>query len=139
MLTRALFASALICGMAVTAAADDAKVLALGLADHEVTREELDKGALPVPRFNTPAIAYVSAANLKKGDTVEVTLSTNEKPLLANTETLAEDKATYLLQAGKRGVPAGGWPSEWSYLAKVKITRDGKVLIEQATTPIPFE
>jgi hypothetical protein len=139
MLTRALFASALICGMAVTAAADDAKVLALGLADHEVTQEELDKGALPVPRFNTPAIAYVSAANLKKGDTVEVTLSTNEKPLLANTETLAEDKATYLLQAGKRGVPAGGWPSEWSYLAKVKITRDGKVLIEQATTPIPFE
>jgi len=92
-----------------------------------------------VPRFNTPAIAYISAANLKKGDTVEVTLSTNEKSLLANTETLAEDKATYLLQAGKRGVPAGGWPSEWSYLAKVKITRDGKVLIEQATTPIPFE
>ncbi|MGZ8416277.1 MAG: hypothetical protein ACXWVQ_04715 [Methyloceanibacter sp.] len=139
MLTRALFALVLICGMAVAASADDAKVLALGLADHEVTQEELDKGAPPVPRFNTPAIAYVSAANLKKGDTVEVTLSTNEKPLLANTETLAEDKATYLLQAGKRGVPAGGWPSEWSYLAKVKITRDGKVLIEQATTPIPFE
>ena len=139
MLTRALFALALICGMAVAASADDAKVLALGLADHEVTQEELDKGAPPVPRFNTPAIAYVSAANLKKGDTVEVTLSTNEKPLLANTETLAEDKATYLLQAGKRGVPAGGWPSEWSYLAKVKITREGKVLIEQATTPIPFE
>jgi hypothetical protein len=139
MLTRALFALVLICGMAVAASADDAKVLALGLADHEVTQEELDKGAPPVPRFNTPAIAYVSAANLKKGDTVEVTLSTNEKSLLANTETLAEDKATYLLQAGKRGVPAGGWPSEWSYLAKVKITRDGKVLIEQATTPIPFE
>ena len=139
MLTRALFALVLICGMAVAASADDAKVLALGLADHEVTQEELDKGAPPVPRFNTPAITYVSAANLKKGDTVEVTLSTNEKPLLANTETLAEDKATYLLQAGKRGVPAGGWPSEWSYLAKVKITRDGKVLIEQATTPIPFE
>jgi len=139
MLTRALFALVLICGMAVAASADDAKVLALGLADHEVTQEELDKGAPPVPRFNTPAIAYVSAANLKKGDTVEVTLSTNEKPLLANTETLAEDKAAYLLQAGKRGVPAGGWPSEWSYLAKVKITRDGKVLIEQATTPIPFE
>jgi hypothetical protein len=139
MLTRALFALVLICGMAVAASADDAKVLALGLADHEVTQEELDKGAPPVPRFNTPAIAYVSAANLEKGDTVEVTLSTNEKSLLANTETLAEDKATYLLQAGKRGVPAGGWPSEWSYLAKVKITRDGKVLIEQATTPIPFE
>jgi len=139
MLTRALFALILICGMAVAASAEDAKVLALGLADHEVTQEELNKGAPPVPRFNTPAIAYVSAANLKKGDTVEVTLSTNEKSLLANTETLAEDKATYLLQAGKRGVPAGGWPSEWSYLAKVKITRDGKVLIEQATTPIPFE
>jgi hypothetical protein len=139
MLTRALFALALICGMAAAAAAEETKVLALGLVDHEVTQEELDKGTPPVPRFNTPAIAYVSAANLKKGDTVEITLSNQEKPLLTNTETLAEDKATYLLQAGKRGVPAGGWPSDWTYFAKVKITRDGKTLIEQTTPPIPFD
>ena len=139
MLTRALFIVLLICGVTTPAVAEDAKVLALGLADHEVTQEELDKGAPPVPRFNTPAIAYVSAANLKKGDTVEITLSNNDEPLLTNTETLAEDKAIYLLQAGKRGVPAGGWPSEWTYFAKLKITRDGKPLIEQATTPIAFE
>ena len=139
MLTRALFIVLLICGVTTPALAEDAKVLALGLADHEVTQEELDKGAPPVPRFNTPAIAYVSAANLKKGDTVEITLSNNDEPLLTNTETLAEDKAIYLLQAGKRGVPAGGWPSEWTYFAKLKITREGKPLIEQATTPIAFE
>jgi hypothetical protein len=119
--------------------AEDTKVLALGLADHEVTQAELDKGAPPVPRFNSPAIAYVSAANLKKGDSVEITLSNTDEALLTNSETLAEDRATYLLQAGKRGVPAGGWPSEWSYFAKLKITRDGKTLIEQATTPMPFE
>ena len=140
MLTRALLIGLLICGVPGAAAAEDAKVLALGLADHEVTQEELDKGAaLPVPRFNSPAVAYVSVANLKKGDTVELSLANNEKPLLTNSETLAEDRATFLLQAGKRGVPAGGWPSEWTYLAKLKITRDGKVLIEQATSPIPFE
>jgi hypothetical protein len=139
MLTRALFIVLLICGVTTPAVAEDAKVLALGLADHEVTQEELDNGAPPVPRFNTPAIAYVSAANLKKGDTVEITLSNNDEPLLTNTETLAEDRAVYLLQAGKRGVPAGGWPSEWTYFAKLKITRDGKPLIEQATKPIPFE
>src|SRR3954467_8421725 len=121
MLTRALFFVLLICGVASPAVAEDTKVLALGLADHEVTQAELDKGAPPVPRFNSPAIAYVSAANLKKGDSVEISLSNSEKPLLTNTETLAEDRATYLLQAGKRGVPAGGWPSEWSYFAKVKI------------------
>ena len=40
---------------------------------------------------------------------------------------------------GKRGVPAGGWPSEWKYFAKTTITRDGKALIEQTTDPIPFE
>jgi hypothetical protein len=139
MLTRALFIVLLICGVTTPAVAEDAKVLALGLADHEVTQEELDKGAPSVPRFNTPAIAYVSAANLKKGDTVEITLSNNDEPLLTNTETLAEDRAVYLLQAGKRGVPAGGWPSEWTYFAKLKITRDGKTLIEQAATPIVFE
>ena len=47
------------------------------------------------------------------------------QPLLTNSETLAEDKAKFLLQAGKRGVPAGGWP-EGTYHAAVKITRDGK-------------
>jgi hypothetical protein len=139
MLTRALFLVLLICGVASPALAEETKVLALGLADHEVTQEELAKGTPPVPRFNSPAIAYVSAANLQKGDSVEISLSNSEKPLLTNTETLAEDRATYLLQAGKRGVPAGGWPSEWSYFAKVKIIRDGKTLIEQAATPIPFE
>ena len=77
--------------------------------------------------------------HVKKGDNVEITLSTSDKPLLTNSEMLAEDKATHLLQAGKRGVPAGGWPSEWKYFAKLKITRDGKILIEQATDPIPFE
>jgi hypothetical protein len=130
----------LICGAAGAAQAQETKLLALGLADHEVTEQELGKEAPPsVPKFNTPAIAYALAADLRKGDTVEVTLSNTEKPLLTNTETLAEDKASFLLQAGKRGVPAGGWPSEWKYFAKVKITRDGKTLVEQATDPIPFE
>jgi hypothetical protein len=139
MLTRALLALALICG-AVPAQAGDTKVLALGLADHEVTEQELAKGAAPsVPKFNTPAIAYVVAAGLKAGDTVEITLSNTEKPLLTNTETLAEDKTSFLLQAGKRGVPSGGWPSEWKYFAKVTISRDGKTIVEQATDPTPFE
>src|SRR3989337_761820 len=139
MLTRVLFAWALICGTAAASSAEETKVLALGLADHEVTQEELEKGEpLPVPHFNTPAIAYVLAANVKKGDVVGIALVNGDKPLLQNTETLAEDRASYLLQAGKRGVPAGGWP-EGSYHAALKITRDGKPLIEQTSAPIAFE
>jgi hypothetical protein len=139
MLTRVLFALVLM-GLSVPAArAEEAKVSALGLTDHEVTQEELEKGgALPAPHFNTPAIAYVLAANLKKGDIVEIALVNGDTPLLQNSETLAEDKASYLLQAGKRGVPAGGWP-EGTYHAALKITRDGKPLIEQTSTPIPFD
>lgn len=139
MLTRALFALALIWGTAGAASAEETKVLALGLADHEITQEELETGKTPpAPHFNTPAVAYVFAADLKKGDTVEITLNNGDRSLLGNTETLTEDKARYLLQAGKRGVPAGGWP-EGSYHAALKITRDGKPLIEQATDPIPFD
>jgi hypothetical protein len=139
MLTRVLFALALICGTAGAASAEETKVLALGLADHEVSQEELAKGeAPPAPRFNSPGIAYALVANLKKGDTVEVALVNGDKPLLHNTETLAEDRATYLLQAGKRGVPAGGWP-EGTYHAALKIVRDGKPLIDQASAPIVFE
>jgi hypothetical protein len=139
MLTRGLFALALICGMAATAAAEDAKVLALGITDHEATVAELESGAaLPAPHFNTAAIAYVLAAGLKKGDTVEIELVNGETPLLRNTATLAEDQGRFLLQAGKRGVPAGGWP-EGTYHAKLTITRDGKTLIDQSSKPVAFE
>ena len=138
MLTRVLFALVLVVA-SIPAWAEDAKVLALGLADHEVTQEELDKGtALAAPRFNTPAIAYASIANLKKGDVVEIILVNGDRPLLHNAETLGEDQAKYLLQAGKRGVPAGGWP-EGSYHAALTVTRDGKPLIEQSNAPIPFD
>ena len=141
MLTRALFALVLILGTvaAIALSAGESKVLALGLADHEVTQEELEKGeALPSPRFNTGGIAYGLAQELKKGDAVEIALVKDGTPLLTNSETLAEDKERYLLQAGKRGVPAGGWP-DGKYQAALKITRDGKTLIEQASAPIPFE
>ena len=139
MLTRALFALMLICGTTAAAFAEETKVLALGLADHEVTQEELEKGAaLSTPRFNSPGVAYALVANVKKGDEVEITLIKDDKPLLHNIETLAEDQAKLLLQAGKRGVPAGGWP-EGEYHAALKITRDGKALIEQTTNPIPFD
>jgi hypothetical protein len=140
MLTRVLFALVLMCGMAAPAAwAQETKLVALGLTDHEATQEELDKGAkLPVPHFNTGGIAYVLVANVKKGDTVEVTLKNGDTPLLHNTETLAEDKPSFLLQAGKRGVPAGGWP-EGTYDAAVKIMRDGKPIIEETSKPMAFE
>jgi hypothetical protein len=139
MLTRALLALALICGMAAAALAEDAKVVALGITTHEVTAEDLQKGAaLPTPHFNTPAVAYVLAANLKKGDIVEIALVNGDTPLLKNTEALAEDQASYLLQAGKRGVPAGGWP-EGTYHAALKVTRDGKPLVEESSKPVPFD
>jgi hypothetical protein len=139
MLTRVLFALALICGLSGAALAQESKVLALGLADHEVMEAELANGETPpTPHFNTPAVAYVLAAGLMKGDMIEITLINDDRALLSNSETLADDKETFLLQAGKRGVPAGGWP-EGSYRAALKIMRDGKTLIEQATDPIPFD
>jgi hypothetical protein len=139
MLTRALFALALICGIAATAAAEDTKVLALGIADHEATQEEIERGeALKAPHFNTPAIAYVLAGDLKKGDTIEIALVNEDRSLLHNTQTLAEDQEKFLLQAGKRGVPAGGWP-EGTYYAKVTITRDGKALLTRSSQPLSFD
>jgi hypothetical protein len=139
MLTRALFALAMICGVAAAASAEETKVLALGLADHAVTEAELAKGdAPPVPRFNSPGVAYALVANLKKGDVVEVALIKDDKPLMHNTETLTEDRASVLLQAGKGGVPAGGWP-EGQYHAALKVTRDGKPVIERSIEPVAFE
>jgi hypothetical protein len=139
MLTRVLFLLVLACAIAGPATAEDAKIITLGLAAREVTVDDLAKGKPPAPKFNTPAIAYVLASDLKKGDVVEISLANGEGPLLTNSETVTENKQTDLLQAGKKAVPAGGWPQQWKYSAHVKITRDGKTLIEQSTDPIPFE
>jgi len=153
MLTRELFAFVLITGLApmiglgVQALAGEepassqteTKVLALGITVHEVTEEELEKGETPpAPRFNTPALAYVLAANLKKGDMVQLRLWNEDKAVVRNEETLESDKAKYLLLAGKRGVPPGGWPNG-TYHTELTITRDGKPLITENTKPIPFE
>jgi hypothetical protein len=139
MLTRALLALLLFSCAIWPAAAEDTKVVALGLADHVVTEAELAEGAaLAAPRFNTAGVAYALIGNAKKGDEVRVDLMHGDKSLMHNVETLGEDKAQFLLLAGKRGVPAGGWP-EGTYTAAVKVTRDGKPVIEQASKPVPFE
>ncbi|MGD9501996.1 MAG: hypothetical protein AB7V40_05865 [Methyloceanibacter sp.] len=141
MLTRALFALALILGgMAATAAeAGEPKVLALGLSDHELTQEELATAETPsVPRFNSAGIAYGWVQGLKKGDAVEIALVKDGKPLMGNSETIDYDAERYLFQAGKLGVPAGGWP-DGKYQAVLKVARDGKTLIDQSSAPTPFE
>jgi hypothetical protein len=120
-------------------AEEQVKVIALGLADHAVGEEEVANGStLPAPRFNSAGVAHVLVTNLKKGDTVEVTLAMDGVSLMHNTETLSEDKPRFLLQAGKTGVPAGGWP-QGKYQAGVKVTRDGKTVLEEKSKAIPFD
>jgi hypothetical protein len=139
MLTRVLLAVVLLLGLASAAVAEDAEVTALGLADHVVTEDELAKGeALSAPKFNTPGVAYALVKNLKKGDTVEVVLTKDGKPLMQNIRELDADGEPVLLLAGKSGVPAGGWP-EGRYTAHVTVTRDGETIAEQETDAIPFE
>ena len=54
MLTRVLFALALICGLAGVAAAARNKVVALGLADHEVTERSWRRARRRLRRTSTP-------------------------------------------------------------------------------------
>src|SRR5262249_46494215 len=75
--------------------------VALGITTHEVTQAEIEKGSLPTPQFNTPAVAYVLAANLDKGDVVDIELVNGDTSLMRNSQTVAEHKATVLLQAGE--------------------------------------
>jgi hypothetical protein len=144
MLTRVLCVLALsivatLAGFAQAAQAEETKLVALGVTDRAVTEAELAEGsALAVPRFNTPGVAHVLLAGVKKGDVVEVTLNNKDKILMRNTETIAENKPTFLLQVGKQGVPAGGWP-DGSYYAAVKLMRDGKPLLEKQSEPVLFE
>jgi len=139
MLTRVLFAAVLILGSVGASLAQETAVVALGLTDHKVAEDELAKGEAPsAPKFNTPGVAYGWIAHPKKGDTVEVTLMKDGKPLMTNMQEVDADDADVLLQAGKTGVPAGGWPGG-AYSARVTVTRDGKTVAEQTSEPIPFD
>ena len=139
MLTRVLFAIFVLIGTLGAAWAQDTKIVALGLTDRPVTKDELTGGAeLQTPKFNTPGVAYVLVAHAKKGDAVEVALTKDGKSLMHNVRELEADEAGLLLLAGKGGVPAAGWP-DGKYAAHVKITRGGQTIAEQETDPIPFE
>lgn len=139
MLTRVLFAILMLVGIAGHASAQETKVVALGLSDRPVTQDDLTSGAeFAAPKFNTAGVAYVLVAHAKKGDAVEVHLIKDGESLMRNVRELEADEAGVFLQAGKGGVPAGGWP-EGAYSAQVKITRGGETIAEQKTDPIPFE
>ena len=112
--------------------AEDAKVMALGIADHEVTKEELDKGAaLPAPHFNTPAVAYALAANIKKGDMVEVALSNDEKSLLATARRLTEDQASLCCKRASAACRRAAG-REWTYTAAFERQARRQILIDRA-------
>ncbi len=139
MLTRVLFAAGLVLMLASAASAQETAVVALGLADHKVSEDELAKGVAPAaPKFNTPGVAYAWIAHPKKGDTIEVTLTKDGQALMSNTQEAEPEDSDILLQAGKTGVPAGGWP-DGAYTARVTVTRDGKAIATQETDAIPFE
>jgi len=139
MLTRVLFAVVLTLAATSAARAQDTVVVALGIADHKVAEDELAKGDAPAtPKFNTPGVAYGWVAHPKKGDAIEVTLLKDGETLMTNIREVDSDESDVLLQAGKTGVPAGGWPAG-QYTAKVKVTRGGETIAEQESEAIPFE
>jgi hypothetical protein len=139
MLTRVLIAVVLILGLAGAVSAEEIKVQSVGITDHVVTQEELEKGeALAKPKFDSPGIAHGLVTNVKKGDTVEVSLNKDGQSLMHNTRTLDADEDHVLLQAGKRGVPAGGWP-KGAYTAKVKVTRGDEELFAAESDAFTFE
>ena len=139
MLTRVLIAVVLILGLAGAVSAEEIKVEALGITDHAVSQEELKKGeALAKPKFDSPGIAHGMVTNVKKGDTVEVSLNKDGQSLMHNVRTLDADEDHVLLLAGKQGVPAGGWP-KGAYTAKVKVTRGDKELFAEESEAFTFE
>jgi len=139
MLTRVLFAVFFVLSLAGPGLAQDTTVVALGLSDRPLEEGELEKGAKPAtPKFNTAGVAYVLVAHPKKGDKIEVHLKLDGDSLMNNEREVGEDEAGVLVQAGKGGVPAGGWP-KGKYTAHVKITRDGDTVAEQETDGVPFD
>ena len=120
--------------------ASETSIVSLGIADRKVSKDDLKKRmALPPPRFDSPGVAYGWVAHAKKGDKIEVHLKLDGNSLMHNVREVEENDTDVLLLAGKTGVPAGGWPRQRQYTAKVTVTRDGKTVAEKESDPITIE
>ncbi|XSG81895.1 MAG: hypothetical protein ACPW61_12595 [Methyloligella sp. ZOD6] len=139
MLTRVLFALVVVFGTVPGAMAAEPEVVALGLTDHATSEAEVSKGdALATPGIDTGGVAYVLVDGLEDGDAVTVRLMNEGNSLMHNVATAEGGKARVFLQAGKTGVPAGGWP-EGGYSAKVEVVRSGETVLEQSSEAMTFD
>ncbi|MFD0985941.1 hypothetical protein [Methyloligella solikamskensis] len=139
MLTRVLLTLIILMGGVSGALAGEPEIVALGLTDHATSAAEAEKGeALAVPGQKSGGVAYVVVDGLDKGDEVTVRLMNEGKSLMHNVATAETAGGKVFLQAGKTGVPAGGWP-EGDYTAKVEIKRGADMLVEKTSEAMKFE
>jgi murein DD-endopeptidase MepM/ murein hydrolase activator NlpD len=112
----------------------DAKLLRLGFAQDRVELPQLENGKIGNggPQPDWPAIvAYAWLINLKKDDTLSVTISGPEGVIKSNSVPLDRSKAQYLLFAGVKK-PVAGWP-KGDYVSTVEMkSADGtQTLLER--------
>ncbi len=139
MLTRVLLALAILVGSAASAWAAEPTIAALGLTDHATSEEEAaTPDALAKPNSKTGGVAYVLVEGVEDGDRVTVRLMNEDASLMHNVVTVEGGAERVFLQAGKTGVPAGGWP-EGEYSAKVEVVRGGDMVLEKSSEPITLD
>jgi hypothetical protein len=106
----------------------------LGWATGPVSEVDLEQGTRSgqVPGADWPAlVGYAQLINLKKGDSVQITLSGPEGELAHNVQAIDHDKAQYIIFAGKRA------QSQWSagtYRIVAEVLRAGLPKFEQTRT-----
>jgi murein DD-endopeptidase MepM/ murein hydrolase activator NlpD len=111
----------------------DARLLRLGFAQGRVELPDLENGKLAdsAPQADWPAIvAYAWVINLKKDDTLTITITGPDGVTKTNSTTLDRSKAQYLLFAGVKK-PESGWV-KGDYVSSTEVkTADGtRTLVE---------
>ena len=139
MLTRALFLVLLICGIASPALAEETKVLALGLADHEVTEDELAKGPRPFPasirRPSPMSRPPISRRATRSRSRSAIRRSPAHQQRDAGR---GQRRPICCKRASGACRPAAGRRSG-AISPRSRSRATARPLIEQSTTPIPFE
>ena len=112
-----------------------ATLLAVGVTDRAIALEELEEGTpLAVPGRESPAVAYMWAINLQKGDLIDLALTFRGRIVARNYERLVRNKAQLMLFAGKKA-PPGGWP-KGTYASQVEVIRNGNPVIKGGQTTV---
>ncbi|THD67172.1 peptidoglycan DD-metalloendopeptidase family protein [Phenylobacterium sp.] len=107
-------------------------VLNVGFSAGLASMDAVEEASISPPKTTSSIVAYARLIGLEADDVVEVSVIGPDGKVFVRDvlPALDHDKAQWIVQAGRKAAPAGGWP-HGAYSAQVQVRRGGAVALSR--------